>query len=38
MVVPALSEGSGSGLRLARSLELVRPAQVRHLKVTDSKP
>lgn len=37
MVVPALSEGSGSGLRLARSLELVRPAQVRHPRLADSK-
>ena len=27
--MPALSEGSGSALRSARSLELVRPAQVR---------
>ena len=38
MVVPVLSEGSGSGLRLARSLELVRPAQVRHPMAADSQP
>lgn len=35
MVVPVLSEGSESGQWLARSLELVRPAQVRHPKVAD---